>query len=1243
MRILAIRGRNLASLAGDFEVDFRSEPLASAGVFAISGPTGAGKSTLLDAMCLALYHDTPRLRSAKEAAIAIPDVKDQTLTPQDPRHLLRRGCGEGHAEVDFEDQAGVEWRARWSVARARGRVGGRLQQAQVSLLRIADDQPEGGSVRELQERLAQLTGLSFEQFCRSVLLAQNDFAALLKARQEERAGLLEALTGTAIFSQLSKLAHQRNSQEQQQLRALEAELGAQPPLDDAARQALEQAQALAAEQREQLAAQMQSLELEAAWHAQGAELAQRQAHSEMRVQELADALQRDSALEQQLRLWAAADALRLLANNAQGTDAEATEQRASLPALQQAATEAIAALTLAKEETIKADAALVQAISTHDQAQPQILAARAADTQIELARSTLRQAGSACERANADAIRLTEEIKQTQQQRDQQHQAIAVHAQWQQAHPRLSDTGPEWAALGHRLRVLSQARQRQIEGRARREQLQRALALDELALTAAAERSAEAQILLQQSIEHMQQAEQSLAALDAPALAQRQRRWLQQNRNASALALLCESHSQALSQYAALEQRGRLLAEQADTAKAELTVFEAALVSASKEETDAESAFRRASLVADAHTEQLRSLLVDGEPCPVCGAREHPHADQADSDLSRVLAALAAQAQAARETQRKAMGAVERGRSTLDGLRQRLIESGQEHDSARATLAELETRLLAAAASLLPQIAQADAVAAALAALQLQLDAEQRALERDQAQLDQAQQARDAARKQQETADRAHRQAQTQAEQLNQQLQPQLQTLLLLEGELGALARDIEFDLTLLRQSPPRAACDIDQIPELRAQWDEGEQLRALAQEAEQQLRTIDSTLASLQSQALTAESTRMQAEQSLQQAEANLQRCLAQRGELLAETDTEAHAKALDQAVAQTRLQRDRCSAFEQQRSEDARSAEQSVTSAEQQLALLQTRHQQHLAQLQQEWRERLLAAELDQRPLADLWTLLRDLPADLGAQQQAWRAREQALTAARAESESLSLKRREWQQQAASSREAAVVTEQLRVTREARDQALQQLGALEQQLSEDNARRATAADRLAELQIRREQAQRWVILDQLIGAADGSKFKRYAQQFTLEVLLEYANQHLSRLSPRYRLRRGNEALSLLIIDHDLGDELRTVHSLSGGETFLVSLALALGLASLSSQRVRVESLFIDEGFGSLDAATLNTAMEALDRLQAEGRRVGVISHVHDMAERIGVQIRVEPVAPGRSRLRVFEGAEAL
>lgn len=189
---------------------------------------------------------------------------------------------------------------------------------------------------------------------------------------------------------------------------------------------------------------------------------------------------------------------------------------------------------------------------------------------------------------------------------------------------------------------------------------------------------------------------------------------------------------------------------------------------------------------------------------------------------------------------------------------------------------------------------------------------------------------------------------------------------------------------------------------------------------------------------------------------------------------------------------------------------------------------------------------------------------------------------------------------------------------------------------LARDNDKLARSASLRADIDAQAGKTRVWAQLGELIGSADGKKFRNFAQQLTLDVLLGYANRHLESLSRRYRLERLKDSLGLLVVDQDMGGEVRSVHSLSGGESFLVSLALALALASLSSHRVQVESLFIDEGFGSLDADSLLLAMDALDKLQAQGRKVGVISHVHEMTERIGTRIAVRRSGGGVSRVEV-------
>ncbi len=193
-----------------------------------------------------------------------------------------------------------------------------------------------------------------------------------------------------------------------------------------------------------------------------------------------------------------------------------------------------------------------------------------------------------------------------------------------------------------------------------------------------------------------------------------------------------------------------------------------------------------------------------------------------------------------------------------------------------------------------------------------------------------------------------------------------------------------------------------------------------------------------------------------------------------------------------------------------------------------------------------------------------------------------------------------------------------------------------LRAELSEDQRRRNANSELQARIADANSEYLRWARLASLIGSAEGDRFRKIAQAYNLDLLVHHANAQLRQLVRRYRLKRGGSMLGLLVMDTEMGDELRSVHSLSGGETFLVSLALALGLASMASSTLRIESLFIDEGFGSLDPESLQLAMDALDGLQAQGRKVGVISHVQEMHERIPVQIKVRRQGNGLSTIEV-------
>ncbi len=1253
MRILAIRGKNLASFADAFEVDFEAEPIRSSGIFAITGPTGAGKTTLLDAVCLALFDSLPRLDTADRGASigGLESGSGQHIKYDDVRGILRNGTGAGYAEIDFVGQDGRRYRSRWEVNRARGRANGRLQDQKITLTDLESGRIIGDKKTETLQHIEQRIGLNFDQFCRSVLLAQGDFDTFIKAGSKDRAELLERITGTAIYSRISQAAFARAKQEREALRALEMQLGEHQPLNDEQRAAAEVCVTASK-------SVVDDIEAERAATGKAQEWYDVQARLEARVAE------GDAALTQALALDQAAEADRATLT----VVLKAFSLRAELEA-------AVASgRKLAEAERVRVDAVNAErrAIEARDQA---IIASHAAKIDREAKRAAYDAIGPELDKAQRlDALIETATADLTNRKsllaghvlakEAAQTAVVDVEAALQSVRDQRQ-IDERWLAAHQAVGALSVRVEDVVQDLSERLRLERGMAataekvvqLDrEVEATRTSRLEREAEIVTLQNLErdldeHIAAFRKIADAVDTAAAEAKRDKIistqvvLEHARDAAedaakARAGIVAADGEAASQNSLMRQASAVIAR----VDAELRTDVARL-------EEARRSFNLFEAAGSEAAEHLRLTLQDGRPCPVCGATEHPftRVDQLLSDRvaaeRRRVAELEAKVSAARQDHTRAETQIAAALDALQGITRRKSGHEGELQTARERWRGSVAAVLNCCGDIgvaVPTFAE-DAAAEAtttigpfrerLDALLGEVRATVKRASDAEAEVRRLSMERDTVRAGLATASgeivkltaQEHTKA-NEAATLNA-------TLLGMEQQLAAVCSRLDTALAPVfpdwrEQVASNGAAFTEVCRGLVEEW------RACRQRVETTGAEIAHLEAGLEGKRATLKASEAavgDAEKHYRAKHSELDHLVAERLNVLA-----------GRPVGEVR------SEF-QKRSEAAEvmghAAETTRSKAEQLAAAVSSnaataRNACDAARAEHESAEQLLVERLA------ACAINREQADAAIARGEAWIAAEQARLDALRGAVATARATLTERQQSATEHAATGRPEQ---TREQVASALTDIEARHAKASEefiearsvlinDNQARLRMAEIKAALDERREKARVWAQLDELIGSADGAKFRRFAQSLTLDQLIRLANRHLADLHPRYELQRApGSDLVLQVIDHNMADEVRGVHNLSGGERFLVSLALALGLASMSSSRgIKVESLFIDEGFGVLDSTSLAMAVSVLEQLQATGRQVGVISHVDELKERIAVKVEVTPVGGGRSIVRV-------
>jgi exonuclease SbcC len=1075
MKINHLRFKNLNSLVGEWTIDFTAPEYVSDGIFAISGPTGAGKSTILDAICLALYGRTPRLKNISKST----------------NEIISRQTGECFAEVVFETHEG-QFRAFWSQRRAREKPDGALQNPQHELSNALTHEVLSSQLTTTSNEIELKTGMDYWRFVQSMLLAQGGFAAFLEASGNERAPILEQMTGTEIYSRISKLVFEKQKEEKIALEKLEVAFNEINLLKPEEEEFIQKEIVEKEQEKHGLELKVASFDTAIKWLTNMEKLTaelESIGREEVALKEEVSAFRPErERLESALKalpLEGDYSTLALTRKQQEGDLGNLAKLKEQLPELQQAMNDALIKMQSAGQEYIQ-----------NNNNREALLKLT---TQVRLLDQELKQ-------KDVSISNLQAALKLLQQQKLKKEQAIAT----------LKKEENEALEKGKKVEAYINENQPDAD-------LVRELSGIRVSVT---------------QLKEKQQKYGELATLLDKSL-------LELNNSKAASEKVAEELKSA---------EEKVVSEAlmiAGIQKEKETLLDGKETEAIIQQKD--ELLREIALLKKIGTyEEERSRLNDGTPCPLCGSEHHPYAlgnipvpDEAEEEYARLIQLLKAD----------------------KALTDKLNQHTKSHEACQKEAISLRHNFDVATQKI-------QHLTDGIARQQTELE-----------------------------------QSNTSLQRVHQQLASQLLPFGLKEvpgkaGELDVLLAGLEKRNSIWEQAQ-------------KAQNETAELVRKIKSAVELDENGLQSCVKDLSERGKELDGVTKEGQQIYDQ-----------RAKLFGDRNVDAEEK---QSLENLK------------NAEGAHNLSVDIHKDKQQRHNLSV---QKIADLEEETRTRkeelqLLASSFSKKLSDDGFEdEVQFLKVRLTAEdrnrleeknKQLQSKSTQLETRKKDRAETLEAEK----QKQLTTEDRSSLEEQFKIARTSYDGQVAAIGGLKERLNENNIRKQRGEALRVQVNHQKQIFNRWAQLSSLIGSADGKKYRNFAQGLTLEIMVSHANAQLMKLSDRYLLARDkNEPLELNVIDNYQAGEIRSTKNLSGGESFIVSLALALGLSRMASRKVRVDSLFLDEGFGSLDEDTLETALTTLAGLRQDGKMIGVISHVGAMKERINTQIIVQPVREGRSVL---------
>lgn len=1324
MRLIELRLKNLNSLKGEWHIDFADSAFINEGIFAITGQTGAGKTTILDAICLALYGETPRINNISKSS----------------NEVMTRQTAECFAEVVI-DLNGTQYRCRWGQRRAYGKADGNLQDATHEIALVTpktdddskDDKLKGDEILEsklsrTKEKIVELTRMDFQQFTRSILLAQGSFSAFLKAKADERADILEKITGTDIYATISAHVFEKKRAEEEILNKLQFGLDGLTLLD-ADEEALIN-EKLTSHQTEQTKQQQQYQRLQAQvnWLDTVAEL-----------EKNVDNHQNEVTVAKQAQAGFAPDAKRLnAANKALEIDSQYSQlahNRDNLKRLQDEQQQLNHQLPQQQERLAHAvntlKAADTDTQSAYDKLKttlPKIAHARKLDGAIAQQMQVLDDQQQRKQRLATNTQGLRQEIENHTVQFNQDKAQLATIEKYLIDAAALHDIDTDAANFdshGGRLKALLQDNA--------------ALANEKIAHQ---QQSIQYQTNLDQC-QQQQDATNALIAKAREALSTLQKKQAQLTQTQSLAAIRDEqeqiehTHSQ-IEQVSFKAQHIEALAIQINQINTALPTINDALTKLAASITDNEAFMADAkdrrqdkqklldSWQQVASLERYITQLKEGDPCPLCGAHEHPYGahhpvlnkepaevaqtQQQISELDTTINTLEHTLSKQRIEYATTQNQIKQLNEQKIPLHEQIKKLGADSDDfIQPLLAKTYSNAVTASMTKLGQIG-----------IDMNLLSEQIADDSTGCTLIKERLIKDSLLLLETIKDQLSerklslKDTLTQHEALSDELAKTNKTIETFEKQQYQLANDIYeiksnsqisalaldaiekkistnfAELTQLKDAilailnkyltdnyeldavtkpaalqPLLASIDqkvvlnatdyevhLDTLRQQRTNLVQLKQQFTAYKNAQQHLiAALGSITVQIETKQAQLDKQEIELDDLLQAINAKtemLAQLTAERGDIFADnifsgdvpntgTDNSNMNININLDAEETRLR----TVLEQAQSEQA-AAQRQLDSAELSLKQLQRQQQQIAEQLTNAstalvTQEDIFKTVLASSDFSDEAAFMRArLPV---AERHHLTEHQQQINDTLKQAQSLltqtmqALAEKKTNPLTTEDRESLV--EQQQLAQNELQRLIEAIGAMSQQLKDNEEKKGNQQAQRQAIAQQKDTLQVWRQLNELIGSSSGKKYRTFAQGLTFDIMVTHANAQLHKMSDRYLLARDdNNPLELNVIDNYQGGERRSTKNLSGGEGFIISLALALGLSQMASHNIRVDSLFLDEGFGTLDEESLDIALDTLTSLQQEGKLIGVISHVQALKERILTQIQVTKLSGGFSKI---------